>query len=75
MSKIKDLHMKYRSPITYHLKDMTNVKGLKCISNFKVNVIRSIIKLLLVTRNTHMKYESPVTYHSKYVANVEGLKT
>jgi hypothetical protein len=36
--------MKYQSPITYHLKDMANVKVfLKIRSNFKVKVSRSKI--------------------------------
>jgi hypothetical protein len=66
--------MKYESPITYHSKDMANVKDLKSRSNFKVKV--GAHKCWYpwkghVTRNTHMKYESPITYHSKDMANVK----
>jgi hypothetical protein len=32
-------HVKYKSPITYHSKDISNVKVLKSWSNYKVKVI------------------------------------
>jgi hypothetical protein len=65
--------MKYKSPITYHSKDMANVKvsgmwvklqGHK-VKNYDANRFQG-----LVIWNTHMKYESLFTYYSKDMANV-----
>jgi hypothetical protein len=60
--------MKYEIPITYHSKDMANLKFLKSRSNFKVR--RSKL-LLTIERSCHKKYtyEIPITYHSKDMAN------
>jgi hypothetical protein len=58
--------MKCESPITYHSKDMTNVKVFESGSNLKVKVSRSKILVPIersVERNTHMKYESPIIIH------------
>jgi hypothetical protein len=67
--------MKYKSPITYHSKDMAKVKVFKkwvklqgqghMVKNVGTN------RKVFVIRNTHMKYESPITCHLKYLANVE----
>jgi hypothetical protein len=53
--------MKYKSPITYHSKDMAKLQGQELWYQQKV----------LVIRNTHMKYEIPITWHSKDMANVK----
>ena len=37
----RNMHMKYKSPITHHSKHMAKVKILKSGSNFKVKVTRS----------------------------------
>jgi hypothetical protein len=51
----------YEIPITYHSKDISNVK-----------VFEKWVKLqCFVIRSTHMKYESPTTYHSKDISNVK----
>jgi hypothetical protein len=42
-----NMHMKYKSPITYHSNDMANLIFLKSGSNFKVKVTRSKIMVLL----------------------------
>jgi hypothetical protein len=67
--------MKYKSPITYHSKDMANVKVfLKSGSNFKVTRSKIMVPLESSCHKedtSHMKYESPITYHSKYMANVK----
>jgi hypothetical protein len=44
--------MKYESHITYHSKDMANVKFLKSRSNFKVKVTRSKV-LVSIERSCH----------------------
>jgi hypothetical protein len=58
--------MKCESPITYHSKDMANIK----VSEKSVKLESQGHKVKknwyqykgLVIRNTHMKYESPITY-------------
>jgi NifU-like protein involved in Fe-S cluster formation len=67
--------MKYESPITYHSKDMANVKVFeKWVKrqgqSHKVKKNWYLEKGLVI-RKTHMKYESPITYHSKNMANVK----
>jgi hypothetical protein len=63
MTKFKGpIHMKYKRPITYHSKDMVNVKILKCRSNFKAR--RSKI-ILPIERSCHMEYINEISkpYH------------
>ena len=66
--------MKYESPITYHSKDLANVK-----------VFEKWVKLQdqdkkcwyqqkgLVIRSTHFKYEITITQNSKDMVNVKVL--
>jgi hypothetical protein len=73
---IRNTHMKYQSPITYHSKVIANVNvfnkyvklqgQVHMVKNF--NTSRS-----LVIRNTHTKYQSPITYNSKDMANVKSF--
>jgi hypothetical protein len=63
----------YEIPITYHSKDMANVKVFeKWIKlqrqGHKVKTFGTNRKVI---RNTHMKYESPTTCNSKDMANVK----
>jgi hypothetical protein len=51
--------MKYKSPLTYHSKDMANVEVMESGSNFKVNVTRSKIMVAL---------ESPC--HKEYIYEI-----
>jgi hypothetical protein len=67
----------YEISITYHSKDIANVKVLKSRSNSKVNIRRSKIMVPIkrfVIRNTPMVYESPITYYSKDMTNVIVFK-
>jgi hypothetical protein len=58
--------MKYKSPITYHSKDMANVKVFaetNCPQSFDTGHKNHGIDRSLVIRDIHMKYESLITYH------------
>jgi hypothetical protein len=58
-------HVIYESPITYHSKDISNVKVLRSTSNSMVKVIRSKMKVP-IQRSCHKKSsnEIPITYYS-----------
>jgi hypothetical protein len=65
--------MKYKSPITYHSNDMTNVKvfGKWVKLQGQGHKVKNYATMkVLVLKNTHMKSLS-VTYHSKDMANVK----
>jgi predicted RNA methylase len=65
--------MKYKSLITYHSKDMANVKVLESGYNFKVKVTTSIMVPLESFRHKKHAYEIPISYHSKDIANVKSF--
>jgi hypothetical protein len=66
--------MKHKSPITYHSKDMANVKifGKWVKLQGQGHKVKNYGTMkVLVIKNTHMKSESPITYNSKDMANVK----
>jgi hypothetical protein len=70
-----NMHMKYKSSITYHSNNVTNVTVFKSRSNLKVNITISKIMVPIerscCKEHWPMEYESPITYHSKDTANVK----
>ena len=69
-----NMHMKHKSPINYHSKDMAKVNVFKKwvkLQGHKVKNYGAIRFKVLLIRITHMIYESPITCHSKDMANVK----
>jgi hypothetical protein len=67
--------MKYESSITYHSKDITNVKVFK--KWIKLQGQSQEVKIMVSIERTchHMKFESPIAYHSKVMANVKDRQS
>jgi hypothetical protein len=63
----RNIHMKYKSPITYHSKYMTKLKFLKSGSNFKVKVrMSNIIVLLEHSCHKEQAYKIWKPYHLSF---------